>query len=194
MKPWLKLALDAGPLGVFFIANWQFGIFHATAALMAATVVSVAVTYWLERRLPTMPLVVAVMVLIFGGLTLYLDDDLFIKLKPTIVNLLFGATLAVGLVLKRNYLKVLFREAFTLDDEGWRKLAWRWAGFFFVLAALNEFVWRSFETDTWVDFKVFGIMPLTILFSLTQVPLILKHTVEESPAQTADHSVEAEGD
>jgi intracellular septation protein len=176
--PLLKLALEAGPLAVFFIGNSRFGIFTATGAFMVAIVLSLGASWAIERKLPIMPLVTAVFVLVFGGLTLALEDELFIKLKPTIVNLLFAAILFGGLAFGRPLLKPLFEAAFPLSMEGWKALTLRWAVFFIVLAGLNEFVWRSYSTDTWVSFKTFGVMPLTILFALAQLPLIKRYTVE----------------
>ena len=139
-------------------------------------------SYAIERRLPLLPVITAAVVLIFGGLTLILNDELFIKLKPTIANLLLAAVLFVGLALRRPFLKIVLGTVFNLDDIGWRKLTWRWAWFFMVLAILNELVWRNLSTDVWVNFKVFGIMPLTIAFSLSLLPLLQRHAVEpDSP-------------
>ena len=189
LNPLLKLALEVGPLVVFFLANAysdRFGvaegrrIFAATGVFIVATVVALAVHYVLVRKLPIMPLVSGVVVVVFGGLTLWLDDDVFIKLKPTIVNTLFGLVLLIGLYFGKPLLAVVLDSVFELNDEGWRKLTFRWAMFFFVLAALNEIVWRTQTTDTWVSFKVFGIMPLTILFALAQTPLLMRH--EAKPA------------
>lgn len=179
-NPWAKLAIELGPLLVFFFANARFGIFAATAAFMVAITVSLGLSWWLVRKVPTMPLVTAIFVLVFGGLTLWLQDELFIKLKPTVVNGLFAAILFGGLIMGRPLLKPLLDTVLPLDAEGWRKLTWRWAWFFVLLAGLNELVWRSFPTDVWVNFKVFGIMPLTILFSLAQVPLIRRHALPEA--------------
>jgi intracellular septation protein len=187
VNPLLKLALELGPLGVFFFANargeWlaeQFPvlgslggpIFIATALFMAAMLISLAVSLALTRRLPIMPFVTAIVVAVFGGLTLWLQDDTFIKMKPTIVNVLFGSVLLGGLVFGKALLGYVFDSAFRLTDEGWRKLTFRWGLFFFVLAILNEIVWRNFSTDAWVTFKVFGIMPLTFAFTLLQLPLL----------------------
>ena len=179
----LRLATELGPLVVFFLTNWKAGIFWATGLFMAATALALAASYIRMRTVPVMPLVTGVFVLVFGGLTLWLHDDTFIKLKPTIVNLCFASILAGGLVFKRPLLKIVFASVFALDDEGWRKLTIRWMIFFVVLAILNEIVWRSFSTDTWVSFKVFGIMPLTFVFSLAQLPLLKQHALEESPAE-----------
>ncbi|MCP8940519.1 septation protein A [Alsobacter sp. SYSU M60028] len=175
LHPLLKLTLEIGPLVVFFVANQRAGIFMATGLFMATVCVSLVVSYALTRHLPLMPLVTAAVVLVFGGLTIWLHDDLFIKLKPTIVNSLFGATLLIGLAFGRPLLPYVLDTVFQLTDEGWRKLTFRWGLFFFVLAALNEIVWRTQATDVWVNFKVFGIMPLTMVFALAQTPLILRH-------------------
>ncbi|KZL19998.1 septation protein A [Pseudovibrio sp. WM33] len=193
VSPLLKLALELGPLGVFFIANSRGAqlaemfpalgalgqpIFIATAAFMVAITISLTVSYILTRHLPVMPLVSGGVVLVFGALTLYLQDDLFIKLKPTIVNTLFGSILLGGLFFGKSLLGYVFDSAFKLDAEGWRKLTMRWGVFFFVLALINEFVWRNFSTDFWVDFKVFGFMPITMVFTMMQLPLIQKHSLE----------------
>ncbi|WP_422041205.1 septation protein A [Roseibium sp.] len=194
LSPLLKLALELGPLGVFFLFNSRgeqianafpvlqvIGepIFLATAAFMVAISISLTVSLWLTRRLPIMPLVSGVVVLVFGALTLWLHDELFIKLKPTIVNCLFGSVLLGGLFFGKALLGYVFDSAFKLTDEGWRKLTFRWGIFFFVLAAINEIVWRSFSTDFWVSFKVFGIMPITLVFTLTQLPLIQKYAITD---------------
>lgn len=194
LSPLLKLALELGPLGVFFLFNSRgeqianafpvlqvIGepIFLATAAFMVAITISLTVSLWLTRRLPIMPLVSGVVVLVFGALTLWLHDELFIKLKPTIVNCMFGSVLLGGLFFGKALLGYVFDSAFKLTDEGWRKLTLRWGIFFFVLAAINEIVWRSFSTDFWVSFKVFGIMPITLVFTLTQLPLIQKYAITD---------------
>lgn len=185
LAPLPKLALEMGPLVIFFLVNsygdrW-FGIaatqrlFLATGVFIVAVLVSLAVTWSLVRKLPVMPLVSAVVVTVFGGLTLVLHDELFIKLKPTIVNALFGLALLWGVLTGRNLLKIVLDSVFDLTEEGWRRLTWRWSLFFFVLAAINEVVWRTQTTDFWVAFKVWGIMPLTMAFALAQMPLIMRH-------------------
>jgi intracellular septation protein len=194
VNPLLKLALELGPLMVFFFANtrgeWlaerfpvlaELGgpIFIATGLFMVATAVALVVSWMLTRTLPVMPLVSGVVVFVFGALTLYLQDDIFIKMKPTIVNTLFGAVLLGGLFFGRALLGYVFDSAFHLDAEGWRKLTLRWGLFFLFLALVNEIVWRSFSTDTWVAFKVWGIMPITLLFTFSQMPLIMRHSLDE---------------
>jgi intracellular septation protein len=192
INPVLKFALELGPLLVFFFANargeWLAGhfpvladlggpIFIATGLFMAATAIALAVSWSLTRTLPIMPLVSGVVVFIFGGLTLWLQDATFIKMKPTIVNTLFGAVLLGGLFFGRSLLGYVFESAFKLDAEGWRKLTLRWGVFFLFLAVVNEVVWRNFSEETWVAFKVWGIMPITVAFTLLQMPLILRHEI-----------------
>jgi intracellular septation protein len=175
VNPLLKLALDLGPLVLFFAVNSRFGIFAATGAFMAAILVALAVSYALTRRLPVMTIVSAIVVTLFGGLTLILQDETFIKLKPTIIYLLFAGVLFGGLLLRKPLLEIVFDKMFHLREEGWRKLTIRWAVFFLALAVLNEIVWRTQTTDVWVSFKVFGVMPLTFLFAALQYPLLQKY-------------------
>ena len=198
VPPLLKLALELGPLLVFFFANArgvnlierfpvlaQIGepIFLATALFMVATVIALAISWSMTRTLPMMPLISGIVVLVFGALTLWLHNDTFIKMKPTIVNTLFGAILLGGLLFGKSLLGYVFDSAFKLDAEGWRKLTFRWGLFFIFLAVVNEVVWRNFSTDAWVSFKVWGIMPITIVFTLSQMPLIQKHTLPEAKAE-----------
>ncbi|MBN9029225.1 MAG: septation protein A [Rhizobiales bacterium 63-7] len=190
--PMLKLALELGPLLVFFFANlrgeWLVQkfpalsglggpLFVATALFMVATVTSLVVSRIVFKHLPVMPFVSGVVVLIFGSLSIWLQDETFIKMKPTIVNTLFGVVLLGGLVFGRSLLGYVFNAAFQLDDTGWRKLTLRWGVFFLFLAILNEVVWRNFSDAVWVNFKVWGTMPITILFTLAQMPLIMRHSV-----------------
>jgi intracellular septation protein len=178
LNPTVKLALDLGPLMLFFVANARYGIFTATAVFMAAVLAALLVSYAMTRQLPIMPVVTAIVVVVFGGLTLILHDATFIKVKPTIIYGLFGAILMGGLVFNKSLLGIVFDSLFHLSDEGWRKLTLRWAIFFFALAVLNEIVWRNVSTDAWVTFKVFGVVPLTILFGALQVPLLKRYAVE----------------
>ena len=126
-----------------------------------------------------MPTVVAGIVLIFGGLTIYFDNEVFIKMKPTIINLIFAIILYGGMLVKKPLLKILLGAALRLEEEGWRILTYRWIGFFIALAVLNEIVWRTQTTDIWVNFKVFGILPITFIFTMTQFPLIKKHQIDD---------------
>ncbi len=177
----IKLALELGPLVVFFITNARSDIFTATAWFMGAMVLSLAMSWIILKKIAVMPLVTGVVVLVFGGLTLWLQDDTFIKMKPTITNTLFAAVLLGGLVFGQSLLKYVFGDVYKLRPEGWWRLTLNWGLFFVVLAILNEVVWRNFSTDFWVAFKVWGIMPLTIGFSLTQVPLLSKYAPAAEP-------------
>ncbi len=179
LNPILKLVLDIGPLVLFFAANAKFGIYAATGSFMVAVLIALAVSYALTRHIAIMPMVTAAIVLVFGGLTLVLHDELFIKLKPTIIYVLFGGALLAGLALGKPLLGLLFESVFHLTEEGWRKLTWRWALFFFFLAIANEIVWRTQTTDFWVSFKLFGVVPLTFLFGALQYPLLVKYWTEK---------------
>ena len=191
----LKLGLELGPLVVFFFANargqaiadWlafdMKPIFIATAAFMIATIISLTVSRIKFGKLPIMPMVSGVVVFVFGGLTLYLQDDTFIKMKPTIVNTLFGTVLLVGLMFGKSLLGYVFDSVFQLNSEGWRILTRRWGLFFFFLAILNEVVWRNFSTDLWINFKVFGVMPITMIFGAFQMPLLTKYAPEKHQAK-----------
>jgi intracellular septation protein len=173
----LKLAVEVGPLVVFFIVNARAGIFWGTGVFMVATIVSLIASRFMFGRIPVMPLISGACVVVFGGLTLWLQDDHFIKIKPTIVNALFAVALFGGLLAGHSLLKVVFGEVFRLNEDGWRKLTLRWACFFTFLAVLNEVVWRTVSTDTWVSFKVFAIMPLTMVFALSQIGLLKAHEI-----------------
>src|SRR5947208_11219612 len=201
LNPFLKLALEMGPLLLFFFANSRpalfmplispllpeavsgekAGIFVATAVFMVAILLSLAVSYALTRHLPVMAMVTAVIVVVFGGLTLVLHDDTFIKMKPTIVYLLFAGMLLGGLWFNKPFLAIVFDAVFHLTGEGWRKLTLRWAIFFLALAVLNEIIWRTQTTDFWVSFKLFGVVPLTFLFGALQYPLLMKYAIPEAP-------------
>ena len=175
--PWVRPAVDYGPLAVFFAVYWLSDLMTATLAIMIATAAALALSYLSERRLAPMPLVTAVVVGVFGGLTLWLEDETFFKMKPTIVQVLFAAVLFAGLLFKRPLLKPLLGSAWPLDEAGWNKLSSRFAWFFVAMAGLNEAVWRTQSTDFWVTFKVFGIMGLTFIFVVSQVFFMRHHMV-----------------
>jgi intracellular septation protein len=190
--PMLKIALDMGPLVVFFgTYAWAKSdaleagvtdikrIVYATTALMIATAVSLIASRVLLKRIPLMPMVTGVFVLIFGSLTIYLRNPTFIYIKPTILYLMFASALAGGLYFRKLLLKNLLSEALQMQDEGWRRLTQRWIGFFLVLAILNEAVWRNFPEATWVAFKSFGVMPLSIIFMAAQISLIMKYQIPD---------------
>jgi len=182
----VKLAVEIGPLAVFFGVNAKAGIFAATASFMVVIVIALGVAWVFERRLPTLPLVTAVVVMFFGGLTLWLQDETFIKLKPTIINTFFAVTIFGGLAFGKNYIRTVMGAMIQIDEAGWRKLAIRWACFFLAMAALNEVVWRNVSTDDWVSFKVFGLLPLTFVFAISQIPLMTKHGIEAEEAAEKD--------
>jgi intracellular septation protein len=175
MNPILRLTLDLGPLLIFFGTYSRAGIMAGTAAFMVATVASLAVGYALTRRIAILPLATTVIVLVFGGLTLVFDNDVFIKLKPTIIYGLFAVVLFGGLLFGRPLLKPMMGMMISLDDAAWRVLTVRWGGYFVLCAVLNEMVWRNFSTDVWVAFKVFGFTTLTIVFALAQIPFMHRH-------------------
>ena len=179
MKSIYKLLIDIGPLAVFFIFYTRSGLQASILPLMIATVIAVLFSYILEKKIPIMPTVGAGIVLIFGGLTIYFDNEVFIKMKPTIINLIFAIILYGGMLVKKPLLKILLGAALRLEEKGWRILTYRWIGFFIALAVLNEIVWRTQTTDIWVNFKVFGILPITFIFTMTQFPLIKKHQIDD---------------
>ena len=185
--PWLKPAVDYGPLMVFLAFYFATDLFAATAALIAVTVLALVLAFWIERRVAWMPLVTATVVGIFGGLTLWSGDEIFIKMKPTIAQLLFASVLLGSLAIGRPVLKPLLGAAWPMDDLGVRRLSQRFAVFFLVMAALNEAVWRTQSTDVWVLFKVFGLLGLTLLFSVSQVPLMTRHRLPEAADDSSEH-------
>tara|TARA_A100001011_G_scaffold395611_1_gene491126 strand:+ start:875 stop:1414 length:540 start_codon:yes stop_codon:yes gene_type:complete len=179
MKSLYKLLIDIGPLAVFFIFYTRSGLQEAILPLMIATVIAVIISYILEKKIPIMPTLGAAIVLLFGGLTIYFNDETFIKMKPTIINALFAIILYGGILFNKPLLKYLLGAALKLEDQGWKILTQRWIAFFIALAVLNEIVWRTQSTDIWVNFKVFGILPITFIFTMTQFPLIKKYQIEE---------------
>lgn len=191
LKPLVRMLIEIGPLAIFFIANNRYDIFTATAAFMVAIAIALAASWILARHIATMPLVTGAFVLVFGTLTLVLNDDLFIKLKPTLVNGLFASILFGGLFFGKSFLKMVFDGTFRLTQEGWRKLTWRWAIFFVFLAVLNEVIWRNFSTDFWVSFKLFGNVPITMVFAIAQVGLLQKFALPD-PKTPEEEEAEAE--
>ena len=193
LSPGLKLALDFGPLLLFFVANAKFNLFVATGAFMVAIVAAMIASYVVVRHVPMMAIVTAVIVLVFGTLTLVLHDETFIKVKPTIIYGLFAAILGGGLLFGRSFIAILFNQMFNLTPKGWRILTMRWALFFLAMAVLNEVIWRTQSTDFWVAFKAFGAVPLTMVFAISQMPVIKRYhlepaTLEASEAEAGDVS------
>jgi intracellular septation protein len=184
--PLFKLATELGPLLVFFVVNAKFHLFVATAAFMVAIVAAMIACYVVTRHVPVMALVTGVIVLVFGTLTLVLHDETFIKVKPTIIYGLFAAVLGGGLLFGRSFIAIMFDQMFNLTPQGWRILTMRWTLFFLVMAFLNEAIWRTQTTDLWVAFKVFGVIPLTTIFAITQMPLIKRYHLEPVSLETSE--------
>jgi len=184
--PLFKFATEIGPLLVFFLVNAKFNLFAATAAFMVAIVVAMIASYTVTRHVPLMALVTGVIVLVFGTLTLVLHDETFIKVKPTIIYALFAATLGGGLLFGRSFIAVLFDQVFNLTPRGWRILTFRWALFFLGLAILNEAIWRTQSTNFWVNFKVFGVTSLTMIFAIAQMPLTKRYHLEPVSLETSE--------
>lgn len=180
--PVIKLAFEFLPLITFFAIYNLYDIYTATASFMVAILLSLIGSKIVLKKIPVMPLVTGVFVMVFGTLTLVLQDDTFIKIKPTIVNVTFASVLAGGLYFGRSFLKLVLEHVIQLQEEGWRKLTIRWAIFFLFLAVLNEIVWRNFSESTWVDFKTFGVMPITFLFMMSQIGLLQKYQLAEETA------------
>ena len=179
MKSISKLFIDIGPLAVFFIFYTRSDLKTAILPFMMATVIAVVFSYIIEKKIPIMPTVGGAIILVFGGLTIYFDNDVFFKMKPTIINLLFSGILFAGILMDKPLLKYLLGGAIKLKEEGWSILTKRWIGFFISLAILNEIIWRTQSTDLWVNFKVFGILPITFIFTLTQFSIIKKFQIKD---------------
>ena len=179
MKSIFKLLIDIGPLAVFFVFYTRSDLKTAILPFMIATIIAVLFSYIIEKKIPIMPTAGAVIILIFGGLTIYFDNETFFKMKPTIINLLFAGILYGGIILNKPFLRYLLGAALKLQDEGWDILTKRWIGFFIALAILNEIIWRTQSTDIWVNFKVFGMLPLTFIFTLAQFTIIKKYQIED---------------
>ena len=179
-KSFLKFIADFGPLLIFFTIYYKSGnnLSVAIPPLIISTIIAVAVIYFLEKKIPYIPLVGGIVISLFGGLTLYFNNPVFLYMKPTIINIIFGITLIIGKTFfNKNFLEFFFKTAFQLDELGWNKLNNRWAYFFIFLAILNEIVWRTQPETTWVNFKVWGILPLTFIFTALQLPMINKHKI-----------------
>jgi intracellular septation protein len=187
-SPFEKFVIELGPLLVFFAGNAVAGIYAATGAFMAATLISLGFAQWRYGKLPVMPLVSGVVVLIFGTLTLYLRDETFIKIKPTLVYLIFAVVLGAGYLMKKPLLELLLGSTLRLQEEGWRILTIRWALFFVVMALINEIVWRNFSTDIWVSFKAFGFLPLTFIFAFAQLPLLQRYGLGDDDGEDREKS------
>ena len=181
-KSFIKFVTDFGPLLAFFIIYYRNDkdLVSAIPALIIATLIAICVIYLLEKRIPILPLMGAILVCLFGGLTIFFDNPVFIYLKPTIINLIFAFALFFGkVVLNKNFLKKLFESSIKLEEAGWDKLIIRWVGFFIFLALLNEAVWRTQTEEFWINFKVWGILPITFIFTAFQLPLIQKYKKSE---------------
>jgi intracellular septation protein len=184
--PFAKLLIDFGPLVAFFLTYYfverlqpEAGIYWATGVLMAATLTALAASRLLLGRFSLPPLITAALVVVFGGLTIWLKDPRFVMMKPTIINLIFAGVLAFGFLTGRPLLKLVMGEALKLTDQGWQRLSVRWFAFFLSMAVLNEVVWRNFSQPTWVTFKAWGILPLTLLFAVAQIGLIKRYEVKD---------------
>ena len=179
-RPIIKFAADFGPLLIFFTIyfNNENDLKIAIPPFIIATLIALIAIYFLEKRIPMVPLVSGILITFFGGLTLYFDNKIFFYMKPTIINILFAAVLFFGKYFtQKPLLKILFKNAFDLEDEGWKKLNYRWIGFFLFIAILNEIVWRTQSEAFWVNFKVWGLLPISFLFAASQVPLINKYKI-----------------
>jgi intracellular septation protein len=179
-KSLLKFITDFGPLLIFFTIYYKSGkdLSAAIPPLIIATIFAVGIAYYLEKKVPYVPLIGGILISFFGGLTLYFNNPIFLYVKPTIINIIFGSTLLIGrFFFNKNFLRIFFKNAFQLDESGWGKLNNRWAYFFIFLALINEIIWRTQSEEVWVNFKVWGILPLTFIFTALQLPLINRHKI-----------------
>ncbi|MGC6516641.1 MAG: septation protein IspZ [Candidatus Puniceispirillaceae bacterium] len=175
--------LEFGPLGLFFVTNYVAGIFYGTAVLVAATVVALGVSWHLDKRIPLVPALGCVAVVIFGGLTLITEDEFFIKIKPTVISALFAIGLGAGQLLGRNPLKAILGSQMHMQDEGWRKMTYIWMAMFASTAIANEIAWRTLSTDAWVNFKVFGLTGLSLVFAVATVPVLTKYQISQDDSK-----------
>jgi intracellular septation protein len=186
MPQGLKLALDFVPLVAFFVAYKFAGVYWATGIIIALTLVSLVLGYVITGKVAKFPLFSGILITVMGGLTLYLHNDMFVKMKPTAANLIFAGILGGGLLANRLFLKDLLGSSMDMPEQAWRTLTWRWAAFFLGLAGLNEYVWRTMSEATWVNFKVFGLMGLTLLFALANAPFMARHMPRDDDKTSAD--------
>ena len=181
-KSFIKFLTDFGPLLIFFVVYYKGGknLLIAIPPLIGATLLAIIVVYFLEKKIPYIPLVGALLISIFGGLTIFFKNPIFIYVKPTVINIIFASGLLIGkLIFNKNYLKLFFKGSIKLDDEGWNILMYRWVSFFIFLAILNEIIWRTQSEEIWINFKVWGILPITFIFTAFQIPLIKRHKLNE---------------
>jgi intracellular septation protein len=178
MKLLVKLLLEFMPLGLFFIASTEYDVFVGTGILMVSTVISLVMTWWLFRQVAIMAIITALTGIISGGMTLFFYDDMYVKLKPTIVSLIFAGILLTGQIMHRPLFKALLGENLHLTNEGWRILTWLWFGYFLFITGLNEYVWRNYSTEFWVAFKAFALMPMTVIYALPQMIYLKRHRTD----------------
>lgn len=186
-SPWRKIVLEMGPLVLFFVAFKVWDIFVATGTFMVAMIIAMSISWHLERYIGMMQRITFVIVMVMGGLTIYLENKTFAFMKPTIINSIFATILTVGLLRGRSYLKVIMETGLpALEDKGWMLMTRNWALFFASMALVNEFVWRNFTEDTWATFKVFGFLPLTFIFAIAQTPVIMKYQIKDESQGEAE--------
>lgn len=184
----LKLVIEFMPLGLFFLASTKYGFWESTAVLVVATVVSLALTWWLFRQLALMAIITAVTSVGAGGVTLIWDDPMYVQMKPTIVGGIFSVILLTALISREPLFKVLLGQNLLLNEEGWRVLTWLWLVYFIFISVLNEFIWRNYSWEFWAAFKAFGLMPMTVAYALPQMWLLKRYQLHEKPAKPVEHS------